>query len=68
MILKTTREQRVALKSLYDRQLLNDGGPQYKTYKDMRRSLYGSFDGSGCVMVQLWHMWLGIEKDGYTHS
>lgn len=25
-------------------------------------------DNTGCVMIQWKGMWLGIEKDGYTHS
>ena len=37
-------------------------------YRRFRSKVQPYFDGSGCVMLP-WHgMWLGIEKDGYTHS
>ena len=22
----------------------------------------------GCWMIERWHMWIGIERDGYVHS
>lgn len=59
------KEQLKALLSLYKRQLSNDNGPTYRTYKQMRLAVKL---GSDCVMIELWGMWLGIEKDGYTHS
>ena len=61
---KITREQRVALKRIYDR-----GpewfGPEYPaTYREFRKSVVLGF---GCLMVRAGGMWLGIETDGYTH-
>ena len=35
------------------------------TYKQFRKSVQTGFD---CLMVKWQGMWLGIEKDGYTHS
>ena len=35
------------------------------TYLQFRRTVQPGWD---CVMVQWSGMWLGIEKDGYTHS
>lgn len=75
-MIKLTRNQRVSLKRVYDR------GPVYPyltaqekeqnikavplSYKQFRRTVVrGDF---GCIMVQWCSMWLGIERDGYTHS
>jgi hypothetical protein len=71
----TTKEQRKALKQVFDR------APIYPTltdeekargitavpltYKQFRRTVQGGWD---CIMVHWKGMWLGIEKDGYTHS
>lgn len=62
---KITREQRVALKRIYDR------GPEWfgpgypATYRAFRKTVQHGFD---CLMVRAGGMWLGIETDGYTHS
>lgn len=37
-------------------------------YQRFRKTVKPSFDGSGCVMLFWKGMWLGIERDGYTHS
>jgi hypothetical protein len=77
-----TKEQRAALKRVFDRQALTltycDGharadrwenyAPSLRpkmTYRQFRRLVVESFD---CIMVPWCGMWLGIEKDGYTHS
>jgi hypothetical protein len=69
-----TREQRVALKKVFDRQQLPApvpgpdyfGWARYLTYRQFRRLVQpGTF---GCIMVPWCNMWLGIERDGYTHS
>lgn len=71
-----TREQRVALKRIYDRDPLyvwQDeliGNPKYNshtpiTYRQFRKRAVHSYD---CIMIQWCRMWLGIEADGYTHS
>ena len=64
--MKLTKPQQASLLSPYERQRLNEGGPQYPTYLQMRRSTKPALDG--CAMVRLWSMWLGIETDGYCHS
>jgi hypothetical protein len=39
-----------------------------RPYRAFRSQVVGYPDGSGCVMLPWRGMWLGIEKDGYTHS
>ena len=58
--MKLTKEQRVALKRVYDR----DHGVA-PTYRQFRRQL---LPGPDCVLIQWKGMVLGIEPDGYTHS
>jgi hypothetical protein len=58
--MKLTTEQKKALKRVYDRDQ-NNG----KTYLQFRRQVFAGFD---CIMLPWSGMWLGIEKDGYTHS
>ena len=69
-----TRQQRVALKRLYDRidtvkpatyKEFLSSGPKPATYKEFRRSVSKGWD---CVMVYWCGMWVGIETDGYTHT
>lgn len=55
----TTRAQREALKRIHQR------GADQRTYRQLRAAV---LPGSDCVMVQWAGMWLGIERDGYTHS
>jgi len=55
-----TREQRVALKRVYDR-----GQNNGLTYLAFRRTVRQGYD---CIMVPWSGMCLGIERDGYTHS
>lgn len=59
-----TRAQRVAMKRAFDRQREN-GLRHYRTF---RRGATIYPDGSGCVMIAWLGMYLGIEKDGHTHS
>lgn len=80
-----SKEQRAALKRVFDRQPLvrlpqrNGRGfsaerwanhppalPQM-TYLQFRRLAYAAVV-IDCVMVPWCGMWLGIERDGYTHS
>ena len=58
-----TREQRVALLSMYHRDWGHNEKP---TYLDWRRECHQSF--CGAFMVPWCGMWLGIEPDGYAHS
>jgi len=55
-----TKAQRHALKRVYDRPTKWQG-----SYREFRRTVQPGYD---CIMVKWCHMWLGIEKDGYTHS
>lgn len=59
-----TKAQRKAIKRIFDRgPILKDGKPL--TYREFRKTVKSGFD---CLMVEWKGMWLGIEKDGYTHS
>ena len=76
----TTRAQRVALFRVFQRdfpsyvspgkrRILQDIKPvptvQWRRFRKLARPLFGD---PSCIMLP-WHgMWLGIEKDGYTHS
>ena len=57
-----TKEQRKALRKLYSRL---ESPPSYRQF---RRGVLPAFDRSGCVMVRFCSMWVGVERDGYTHS
>ena len=69
--LKLTRAQREALKRVYLRVLASDraqmNAAEYIgfTYRRFRATVQ---PGPDCVMVRFASMWLGIERDGYTHS
>lgn len=61
-----TKEQRKSLKRIYDRDQ-NSNNPECTSYRAFRRTVqYASYDSY--IMVNWAGMWLGIEKDGYTHS
>jgi hypothetical protein len=64
-----TRPQRVALKVIYDRgqNSPNSGQAWQGTYREFRRTVQPELCGPA-VMVPWCGMWLGIEKDGHTHS
>lgn len=74
----TTREQRVALKRVFDRgPILPYLTPEEKaegivaiplTYKQFRRGVYPTFGCDNAITVKWAGMWLCIERDGYTHS
>ena len=53
-----TKAQRTALKKVFDR----TGGTNYLAF---RRTVV---QGWGCIMVPVFGMFLGIERDGHTHS
>lgn len=38
---------------------------KYISYRDFRKTVQHGFD---CLMVKVSGMWIGIEKDGYSHS
>ena len=54
-----TRKQREALRRIWAR------GADSRTYRELRRDVVHGHD---CLMLQWAGMWLGIERDGYTHS
>ena len=54
-----TRKQREALKRIWSR------GADGRTYRQLRRDVVLGHD---CLMLKWAGMWLGIERDGYTHS
>jgi hypothetical protein len=65
-----TRAQREALKRIYDRcpSLPTNDAPRANAplaYTQFRRSVRVGYD---CIMLPWRGMWLGIERDGYTHS
>jgi len=73
-----TKEQRIALKRVYDRQPIENpavavdtysymypDSTRYLSYRQFRRTVQQGYD---CIMVPWCNMWLGIETDGYTHS
>jgi predicted NBD/HSP70 family sugar kinase len=58
-MINTTRAQRTALKRIWMR------GADERTYRELRRDVLVGHD---CLMLRWAGMWLGIERDGYTHS
>lgn len=65
-MINTTKAQRIALKKVYER-TVEDIHPSLRMgYREWRKHLV--FPGPDCIMVKFCGMWLGIEKDGYTHS
>lgn len=73
-MVKTTRQQREALKNVYHRAVrAYSAGPMrqgvhFMNYRQFRKTVQPTFGCDDCVMVRFAGMWLGIEKDGYTHS
>lgn len=60
-----TRAQREALKRVWQR--LEPTPSRRPSYLAFRRTVQ-PYIGGDCVLVPFAGMWLGIEKDGYTHS
>lgn len=58
--MKLTKEQRSALHRVYLRDTT-----VAPTYLQFRRQVQMGYD---CIMIHWKGMWLGIERDGYTHS
>ena len=58
--LKMTRQQRIALFKVYQRN--SNGSNTFRAF--MARAVQG-YD---CIMINWCGMWLGIESSGYTHS
>jgi hypothetical protein len=74
-MIRTTRAQRVALFRVFQRDnasRISPGRDEYgkcatDDYRAFLRTVRPYFGGE-CIMVPRWGMWLGIERDGYTHS
>jgi len=81
-MIRTTHEQRLALKRVFDRgpvyppitaleqQMVDSGRLTVVplTYKQFRRGIAGTIGMDGAVVIHWAGMWLAIEADGYTHS
>lgn len=70
-MVKLTRAQREALKRVFDRQPIFPEDRPWDpplTYRQFRKRVQPELGGYGAVMVPWCRMWLGIERDGYTHS
>jgi hypothetical protein len=65
MATNLTRQQREALFTVYMRTVKEI--PPARTYLQFRRTAEYSHL-MDCLMVPFCGMWLGIERDGYTHS
>ncbi len=63
----TTKAQRQALLRVYQRLQNTDTGTTL-TYREFRKTVQPTFGCDDCIMVRFASMWLGIERDGYTHS
>ena len=61
-MIKLTKDQRKALKRIYDRQTLPIN------YRLFRKSVMGTIGMDNADIVNWAGMWLAIECDGYTHS
>lgn len=59
----TTKQQREAMKRLWQRPTLL---PK-ESYLQFRRGVKWGFGGE-YLMVNRFGMWIGIERDGYTHT
>ena len=58
--MKLTKQQQLAVARLSQR--------YDKPYRELRREVMPTIGSDPCVMINVGHMWLGIEEDGYTHS
>lgn len=81
-MVKTTRAQRVALFNVFRREFPNWISPGKRMahssneivkvptiqWRYFRAKVQPLFGGDGCIMIPYAGMWLGIERDGYTHS
>ena len=68
--MKTTRKQREAILTLWRRDNENPDlkpSDRQSEYREFRKRFISYFYDD-CLMINLWGMWIGIEKDGYTHS
>jgi hypothetical protein len=64
---KITRQQRVAIKRIFDRCPIIEDGRQI-SYRQFRKTVQPTFGCDGAVVVYWAEMWLCIERNGYVHS
>lgn len=64
-----TKAQQKAVLRLWkrDKQSAKERGRELKSYKQFRKTAHWSHTND-CLMIPFAGMWVGIEKDGYTHS
>ena len=66
---KTTKEQRRAIKRIFDRGPISGSGYGMPlTYRQFRRRAFCTLGDDSCIMIPWAGMILGIERDGYIHS
>jgi hypothetical protein len=68
--LKLTTKQKQAVLRVFHRGPITQGAPgdYHKHPLTLREFVNTIVPGHDCIMVPWSGMWLGIEKDGYTHS
>jgi hypothetical protein len=72
-----TKPQRASLKRVYDRHIVEGSLPKpapgkatgfyCPTYREFRRTVQ-PYIGGDCVLVKVPGMWIGIERDGHSHT
>jgi hypothetical protein len=81
-MIRTTRKQREALFKIFQRDFPTWVSPGKRRsrmtneieavpliqYRKFRSTVVPYLGDDSCIMVPRWGMWLGIERDGYTHS
>jgi hypothetical protein len=70
-MLKLTKEQRTALKRIFDRGPILPAFGEKKPFSYLwfrRNRVHGTIGCDDAIAVQWRGMWLAIERDGYTHS
>lgn len=66
-MVKTTRQQRLAIQKIHGRARAADT-PTPLSYRAFRKTIQPTFGCDGAVAVPFAGMWLCVERDGYTHS
>jgi hypothetical protein len=72
-MIKTTKEQRIAIKRVFDRQpiyttKIAEAFNQPISYKRFRSTAQPTFGCDGAIVLHWCGMWLCIERDGYCHT
>lgn len=69
----TSKEQRKAIHALWQRYkngALENGNFDFLSYRNFRKQGRPELGWgvNAAILFPLWNMWIGIERDGYTHS